>query len=80
MIRGCEDIKYVNIGGPHGRLCLKKINLYVQFLVIVLIFFDPNHYITPCPMNKHQKTRVQSFKISNIYKFLLDGVINVTNA
>jgi hypothetical protein len=52
-------------------LCPNFLNPYVTFITKVLIFLDPDHHLTPCSMDTHEKIRVQSFKMGNLHKFSL---------
>jgi hypothetical protein len=57
MLRRCEATKYINIGGPGGRLCPNFFNSYLLFLTIVFIFLDLDLHLTHCPMDIHKKGR-----------------------
>jgi hypothetical protein len=41
-------------------LCLNFFNPYVPFITKVLIFLDPHHHLTLCPMDTHENIKVQS--------------------
>jgi hypothetical protein len=56
--------KYVNTGGPDGRLCPNLFNPYVPLLTtIVLILLDPDHHLTPYPMDTHKKKDPKLLKL-----------------